>query len=105
MLRLLAKSLVLALSVSLSGCVIHLVPQEVTLPLGTRTVQVTRVVVKDVDKTCQSMGLYVPKGLKSYGCATWNSTLTRCTMYLGQETTHRVKGHELHHCFEGHFHE
>ena len=105
MLRLAAKSLVLTLTVSLSGCVIYRVPQDMTLPLGTRTVQVTRVVVEDVNKTCQRLGLPVPQGFKSYGCATWNSTLTRCTIYLEQKTTTWIKGHELHHCFEGDFHD
>jgi hypothetical protein len=105
MFRLLLKSLLVVLTLQLSGCIIYLVPEEATLPLGTKTVQVTRVVVEDVDKTCQRLGLYVPKGQVSMGCATWNSTLTKCTMYVGQHTTHRIKGHELHHCFEGHFHE
>jgi hypothetical protein len=36
------------------------------------------------------------------GCAIWEGWV--CTIYTRRMTSHEVLGHELRHCFEGHFH-
>lgn len=37
-------------------------------------------------------------------CAVWNVPSKECTIVTGKETNHVAIGHELRHCFEGHFH-
>lgn len=37
-------------------------------------------------------------------CAVWDITKAECTVVTGPVTTHVALGHELRHCFEGHFH-
>ncbi len=37
-------------------------------------------------------------------CAVWHAESKQCTIYTGRQTTHGVIGHEVRHCFEGHFH-
>jgi hypothetical protein len=37
-------------------------------------------------------------------CAVWNVPSKECTIVTGKETNHVTLGHELRHCFEGHFH-
>jgi hypothetical protein len=37
-------------------------------------------------------------------CAVWNTTAKECTVVTGRKTTHIALGHEVRHCFEGHFH-
>lgn len=37
-------------------------------------------------------------------CAIWNRKLQECTIVTGAQTSHLALGHELRHCFEGHFH-
>jgi len=37
-------------------------------------------------------------------CAVWNVPIKECTIVTGKETNHVTLGHELRHCFEGHFH-
>jgi hypothetical protein len=37
-------------------------------------------------------------------CAVWNVPTKECTIVTGAETNHVAMGHELRHCFEGHFH-
>ena len=36
------------------------------------------------------------------GCAVW--TGMSCTIYTRPMTSHEILGHELRHCFEGHYH-
>lgn len=37
-------------------------------------------------------------------CALWNTKTKECTVVTEATTTHVVMGHEVHHCFAGHFH-
>ena len=37
-------------------------------------------------------------------CAVWNKSTQECTIVTGTTTSHVVLGHEVRHCFEGHFH-
>lgn len=37
-------------------------------------------------------------------CAMWDSAKGECTVVTGPVTTHVALGHEVRHCFEGHFH-
>jgi len=41
---------------------------------------------------------------KYVGCATWNVGLNSCEIFLGKNYDLIYLGHELRHCFEGHFH-
>ena len=38
------------------------------------------------------------------GCAIWDILRAECTVVTGPLTSHVALGHELRHCFEGHFH-
>lgn len=37
-------------------------------------------------------------------CAVWDILKAECTVVTGPQTSHVALGHELRHCFEGHFH-
>lgn len=37
-------------------------------------------------------------------CAVWNVPSKECIIITGTETNHVTLGHEMRHCFEGHFH-
>jgi hypothetical protein len=37
-------------------------------------------------------------------CAIWDAVKAECTVVTGPVTTHVALGHEVRHCFEGHFH-
>ncbi len=37
-------------------------------------------------------------------CAIWHVTTKECTIITGSQTSHVALGHEVRHCFEGHFH-
>lgn len=37
-------------------------------------------------------------------CATWSAETKRCTIITTPNPNHVVIGHEVRHCFEGHFH-
>jgi len=37
-------------------------------------------------------------------CATWSAESKRCTIITTPNPNHVVIGHEVRHCFEGHFH-
>lgn len=37
-------------------------------------------------------------------CAIWSQARQECTVVTGRVTTHVALGHEMRHCFEGHFH-
>jgi len=37
-------------------------------------------------------------------CAIWDAVKTECTVVTGPVTSHVALGHEVRHCFEGHFH-
>ncbi|MGV0960795.1 MAG: hypothetical protein ACOYB1_13280 [Limnohabitans sp.] len=37
-------------------------------------------------------------------CAVWSTPRKECTIVTGTKTSHTALGHEMRHCFEGHFH-
>lgn len=37
-------------------------------------------------------------------CAVWNVSTKECVIVTGRQVAHVTLGHELRHCFEGHFH-
>lgn len=37
-------------------------------------------------------------------CAIWHTPRQECTVVTGSVTSHVALGHEVRHCFEGHFH-
>lgn len=37
-------------------------------------------------------------------CAIWHTGKNECTVVTGRQVTHVALGHEVRHCFEGHFH-
>ena len=37
-------------------------------------------------------------------CAVWHVASKECVIVTGTRTTHVALGHEVRHCFEGHFH-
>ena len=37
-------------------------------------------------------------------CAVWHVPTQECVIYTGKQVAHVTLGHELRHCFEGHFH-
>lgn len=37
-------------------------------------------------------------------CAVWNVPAQECVIITGRQVAHVTLGHELRHCFEGHFH-
>ena len=37
-------------------------------------------------------------------CAVWHVQRQECVIVTGRETSHVALGHEVRHCFEGHFH-
>jgi hypothetical protein len=37
-------------------------------------------------------------------CAVWHVAKKECVVITGKETSHVALGHEVRHCFEGHFH-
>ena len=37
-------------------------------------------------------------------CAVWNVPAQECVIITGKQVAHVTLGHELRHCFEGHFH-
>ena len=38
-------------------------------------------------------------------CAIWSVAAKECTIVTAKVTTHLALGHEMRHCFEGHFHQ
>jgi hypothetical protein len=57
----------------------------------------------DLMKKCSE--LVASKGGGGYffvGCSAWSAG--KCVIYTQRMTTHTILGHELRHCFEGHFH-
>ena len=62
---------------------------------------------EDVAKFCAKAAHMTPN--QAYwsppvACAVWNVPTKECTIVTGTKTNHAAIGHELRHCFEGHFH-
>lgn len=45
-----------------------------------------------------------PASSKPLACAIWNEQTKECTIVTEPTTSHVIMGHEVHHCFAGHFH-
>lgn len=61
----------------------------------------------DVAQFCahaKSMGREQSYLTPPMGCAIWDILKGECTVVTGPVTSHVALGHELRHCFEGHFH-
>ena len=70
--------------------------------LKTSEVLVKWEIVEDTVATCSAkMGRHV----NALACATWKLDHSVCTIYTDAVTEHTIVGHELRHCFEGHFHQ
>lgn len=47
----------------------------------------------------------MPPGREPLACAIWQPATNSCLIVTKPNTTHTALGHELRHCFEGHFHD
>lgn len=69
-------------------------------------VKLTWEVRDDVESYCKQRQL--DKGVSIKGthvaCAVWSVQHQTCRIVTGEQVSHVVLGHELRHCFEGHFH-
>ena len=62
-------------------------------------------VVKDADRTCRPFFAgRVPVSSEILACATWDFRLKTCDIIMDRSVSHSTLGHELRHCYEGHFH-
>jgi hypothetical protein len=96
------KKLIAALAVwLLVGCASYDAP--VKAEVGSRSTWVTWTVVENIDDVCRRIGVGFEREIKA--CARWNTSFTRCDIFTDRDTTHGVLGHELRHCFDGHFHD
>lgn len=70
-------------------------------------VRITWEVREDVAHFCahaKSMGREQSYLTPPMACAIWDILKAECTVVTGPVTSHVALGHELRHCFEGHFH-
>jgi hypothetical protein len=70
---------------------------------GTRSTTVRWITVADIDSTCRSLG--ATAATRILACARWTRNHQLCEIYTGPSTSHQALGHELHHCFDGQFHD
>jgi hypothetical protein len=98
---LIAVGLALIATGLLLGCATYDAP--VKAEMGSRSTWVTWTVVEDIDNFCRRIGVGFEREIKA--CARWNTSFTRCDIFTDRDTTHSVLGHELQHCFDGHFHD
>jgi hypothetical protein len=114
-LRLLSlTTLVLTLS-ACNGGAIHQVSSLELIPFNAKPanyrimnqVRINWEVRADVAHFCaqaKSMGREQSYLTPPMGCAIWDILKGECTVVTGPVTSHAALGHELRHCFEGHFH-
>jgi hypothetical protein len=80
------------------------------LPIGQRIMQQPRVsweIREDVASYCaQAKGMGQQQAFLTppLACAIWLISKNECTVVTGRDVSHVALGHELRHCFEGHFH-
>ena len=68
-------------------------------------VKLTWEVRQDVSEYCKSQSKGSPLQLvEPIACAVWTKTTNECKIITGPNPNHLVLGHEVRHCFEGHFH-
>jgi hypothetical protein len=106
--RYVVKFLSIAMLVSLVGCA----GAQPMPPSGKHDLEFTAqstypikrvewIVVDDIDAACRGMSPLM-EGRRYVGCTQFNAT--SCRVYTGRNTTLSVLGHEMRHCFEGHWH-
>lgn len=95
----------------LSGCASVLVPPseyevfKVDKTQSGKERQITWMIRDDVAVYCAGLvGLRETIYMKPLACAKWSEFEKKCTIVTSSETTHTILGHELRHCFQGHFH-
>jgi hypothetical protein len=104
--------LVLHALVGAVGCAVipHHEYAEFT-PLGNNQRQMNKIQIswdvrQDATQFCKK--LQMNKGASVQGtpvaCAVWSVQRQECLIVTGSVVSHVVLGHELRHCFEGHFH-
>ena len=103
------KAAALALAILLlSGCAINLqLPEEDAFRPAPQApeMMVTWIVSNDPTSECQRLA---PSAFGAHplipACALWNRADGICTIVTSTTTSHQALGHEMRHCFEGHFH-
>jgi hypothetical protein len=107
-----------AMVLSLCACqsaAIHQVSSSEFAPFNVRPanyrimnqVRINWEVREDVANFCthaKSMGRQQSYLMPPMACAIWDILKGECTIVTGPVTSHVALGHELRHCFEGHFH-
>jgi hypothetical protein len=98
--------------VSFAGCAI--VPQREyddfkPMPHDARVmnnVKLTWEVREDVGEYCAKSQIKRNnlQAVQPLACATWSAATNECKITTGPNPNHLVLGHEVRHCFEGHFH-
>ena len=79
-------------------------------PMDQRVIQEVKLrweVREDVVQYCaKSMGMGQEQAYMTppVACAVWHVARKECVIITGKETSHVALGHEVRHCFEGHFH-
>lgn len=100
-------------AISLTGC--NTLPPEEYMAFNPASaskrimnqVKITWEVRNDVAEFCaKSKGMSKDAAFLTppIACAVWNTPRKECTVVTGTQTTHTALGHEIRHCFEGHFH-
>ncbi len=80
------------------------------MPMAKRAMNEVRVrwdIRDDVVTYCaraSGMGREQAMNTPPLACAIWSVDHKECTIVTARNTTHLALGHELRHCFEGHFH-
>lgn len=93
------KKIILVWSLLLTGC-------DTFIPnLKTKSTIITWNIVEDANKVCKEKGVKVPNDHQIIGCATFYPNMIHCEIYTNKKTTLDILGHEIRHCFEGHWHE
>jgi hypothetical protein len=100
---------VLALLLVMTGCTIttHIPAEAAFVPAPkVNAIHITWIAAADPTAECKrqfprTMGFHpmIP------ACAGWDDQQTVCVVVTGTPTTHQILGHEMRHCFEGHFHD
>jgi hypothetical protein len=92
----------------LQGCTtVFVIPEEEAFSPAPKTAEmlVTWIVSDDPTTECKRLA---PRALGAHplipACASWSRAEGVCTIVTASSTSHQALGHEMRHCFEGHFH-
>ena len=67
--------------------------------------RVSIIYVDDIDAFCKrKVGMMFRSGQRYMACAQWFTDAEECRIYISHRYAFEYLGHELRHCFEGHFH-